>query len=67
VANATAKVNVGTVGIICPVCGEEIPVTVTATMLNPEKASDGSASLVCEPDTTDMWAHMWSHEEFPRD
>ena len=61
-AMISGTVNVGTVGVVCPVCDAEIPVTVTATLGRPEEAHAGTATLICEPDMTDLWAHMWSHD-----
>jgi hypothetical protein len=32
------------------------------TLGKPEDSIDGVVTLICEPDMTDLWAHMWSHD-----
>jgi hypothetical protein len=48
-------------GIQCPACPEIIPVPVTARIVDGEFAHLGMAQLEVEPDTADLWAHMWTH------
>lgn len=54
-------------GIRCPACPEVILVPITASIVDDEFAHLGMATLDIEPDTTDLWAHMWTHTEGPRD
>lgn len=52
---------VGTVHISCPACGELMPATVHAEIV--DETGDGlNARLVCTPDMTDVHAHVWGHE-----
>lgn len=57
----TVTVHVGTAQIICPVCDEQIPVPVSARV--DDTNEDGATTLVCQPDMTDLWAHMWVHDQ----
>lgn len=54
--------QIGTAQITCPVCETNMPVPVSGHIDNNDYAHLGEARLVCEPDMTDMWAHMWSHD-----
>lgn len=53
--------HVGTVTIQCPACPTQVDVVVTAR-IDDGDAHAGQANLICEPDMTDLWAHMWTHE-----
>lgn len=55
-------VPVGTVQIQCPACPAVVPVPVTAHFTPGDETESGRAELVCTPDMTDMWAHVWQHE-----
>lgn len=57
---AVSSSKVGTAYVVCPVCEEEVPVVVTATVTG---TSGRTAYLVCEPDMSDMYAHAWTHEQ----
>lgn len=61
--DADAPWVVGTAYVGCPVCNAALPATVTAEILNPDDAFTGEARLACEPDMSDIWAHMWAHEQ----
>lgn len=52
--------QVGTVWVGCPACGENMPATVSAEIVEDE---DGRPQLQCQPDMTDLWAHMWTHRD----
>lgn len=53
--------TVGTVWIACPECGESLPATVSAEVVDHD--GDGLHSeLVCTPDMTDVHAHVWAHQ-----
>jgi len=56
-------VNAGSVSIVCPECDAIVVVPVNCEIENPEGAWLGAAALNCTPDMTDLWAHMWTHEE----
>jgi hypothetical protein len=58
----SGTVPVGAVGILCPECGAEIPVPVTATIGNGGAAHEGGATLELDSDMSDLWAHMWTHD-----
>lgn len=57
----SAPVEVGTAHVVCPECGEVMPAVVTAQLV--PGAEPGRVLLECTPDMTDVWAHMWSHDE----
>lgn len=50
------------IAIQCPVCPVIVDVAITCTIVDGERAHEGHASLVCTPDTADLWAHMWTHD-----
>jgi hypothetical protein len=56
----TTETIVGTVEIVCPECEVTVPATVTCRVVG---TSDRAEHLVCEPDMTDIHAHIWQHEE----
>lgn len=53
------SINVGEVGIVCPECSAEIPVSVSAELTADD---EGRQYLACDPDMSDLWAHMWTHD-----
>lgn len=55
-------VMIGTAQIACPACDTIVPVPVEGHLDNEEHSHLGEARLVCEPDMTDLWAHMWTHD-----
>lgn len=57
-----AGYEVGHYPIVCPVCTVLIEIPVACKILNRTSAHRGEARLYCEPDMTDMWAHMWTHD-----
>jgi hypothetical protein len=42
--------------IICPGCGEDIPVPVVARI-----NGEATPAIQTEPDLTEVWAHSWRH------
>lgn len=62
VTAATGEATVGSYDVACPVCDDTIPIPVKCVMLDADKAFTGEARLSCEPDMTDLWAHMWTHD-----
>lgn len=56
-----------TFGVECPACHVNIDIPVTARIEDNEFTHLGMANLVLEPDTTDLWAHMWTHENHDDD
>jgi hypothetical protein len=48
-------------GIQCPACREVILIRISARIVDSEFAHLGMAELVLEPDTADLWGHMWTH------
>lgn len=52
---------VGSYDVQCPACPTVVPVPVSCGVVNNENAWLGEARLVCDPDMSDLWAHMWSH------
>lgn len=57
--------TVGTFPIQCPACSFVVDIPVNCEVVNNEAAHQGEARLVCEPDMSDIWAHMWTHEQEP--
>lgn len=51
----------GVVHVECPSCGESMPATVTCEILGDTDGED--QTLACTPDMTDIWAHVWSHDD----
>ena len=60
---ASTLMNAGSVLIQCPACPTAVSVPVNCYTVNMGRAHEGEARLVCEPDTADLWAHMWTHED----
>lgn len=58
----TTVMRAGSVLIQCPTCPTAVSVPVNCEVKNNHLAHQGEASLVCEPDMADLWAHMWTHE-----
>jgi hypothetical protein len=58
----TGETVVGSYDVTCPVCEIVVPIPVGCVMIDGEEAYEGNARLSCEPDMTDLWAHMWAHE-----
>lgn len=54
-------IYVGTIHLLCPECGDLMPARVSASIGNPDLADVGLATLICEPDMTDIHAHVWTH------
>ena len=52
----------GTVHVACPEYGAVLPVPVSCHMENSEHSHLGECRMVCEPDLSDVWAHMWVHD-----
>lgn len=59
--------EVGKFPVNCPVCSQVIKLSVSCEIVNDDKAHLGEARLTCEPDMTDIWAHMWVHNARPAD
>lgn len=57
----SAPVEVGTAHVVCPVCEAVMPAVVTAQIVSGDAA--GRVMLECTPDMSDVWAHMWTHDE----
>lgn len=48
--------------IVCPKCGEVLPVTVLARLMHYPQPSGGMEKhLETEPQMDDVWAHWWTH------
>lgn len=58
-AEQANQVEVGTAHIECPECGEVMPAAVTCQII---ESDEGGQTLACTPDMTDIWAHVWSHD-----
>lgn len=49
-------------GILCPECGETVTIQIDVRIENNDYAHLGEARIVAEPELSDLWAHMWTHE-----
>lgn len=45
----------------CPVCAEQLPVPVLARI-----EGEAQPHLDLKPDMTELWSHIWAHEEAGR-
>ncbi len=57
------EIEVGSFDIACPVCQTPVPVVVSCRTENNENAWLGQATMECTPDMTELWAHLWTHNE----
>ncbi|ALJ22061.1 hypothetical protein [Microbacterium sp. No. 7] len=59
----TEIVQIGTVHVQCPACDTVVPVNVTGRLLPESHTKSGRCELACDPDMTDLYAHVWTHQD----
>lgn len=50
-------------GVKCPECGETVAIQIDVQIENNDYAHLGEARITAEPELSDLWAHMWGHEQ----